>query len=342
MTDGNGKSHLTWAKLYTTVRVRCSVDRPVGIEFVPAKGFKLQGYVGHNYIDESIFYGEGNAFELPYEHKIGENYGDDTITPTYTFEYTRTKKGNDIVEGFFADIDEMGVVQLDPMEELMEVYLKKGANKVTIPYTAYVEGQKDPIKLSFTVTIYANKYYTYANYPVFNYTGKSVSKKAFAKKLVVRDSSGRKIPASAYTFKWRKHKKMGWYTVTIHFKDKNKYEDPLIVSYGIGPKKPKITNVRGGKKQLTVTWKTFTKSQLKKIDGMYIDVAMDKNFIQGFKRIKVTRKALRKSNTKTIKKLTGGKKYYVRMYTYKKIKQNGVSFIMDSEDSKIKTGKTRK
>ena len=159
---------------------------------------------------------------------------------------------------------------------------------------------------------------------------------------MIRDSDDNKIPASAYTFKWKKHKKMGWYTVQINFKDKNKYESPLTVDYGIGPKKPKLTKVKGGKKLLKVYWKRFSKKQLKKIDYMTIEIAQDKNFTQGYKSIKISKKKLKYTNGWRIKKLKGNKKYYVRLCTYKKIKQGGETFMMFSDYSKIKKAKVRK
>ena len=67
------------------------------------------------------------------------------------------------------------------LDEPVETVLKKGSNKVTLPFTAYVEGRKAPIRLSFTVTVNAGKYYTYGNWPIFNYTGKNLSKKKFLK-----------------------------------------------------------------------------------------------------------------------------------------------------------------
>ena len=113
------------------------------------------------------------------------------------------------------------------------------------------------------------------------------------------------------------------------------------VRYSTRSKTPKITKVTGSKKALTVTWKKFTKSQLKNIDGMYIEVAQNKNFTKGYKIFNVSKKAL-KDGRKTIKKLSGGKKYYVRLCAFKKVKQNGEKFYINSNDSKAKTGKTGK
>ena len=75
---------------------------------------------------------------------------------------------------------------------------------------------------------------------------------------------------------------------------------------------------------------------------MYIEVATDKNFTQNYKIVKITKKKLKKTNTKLIKGLKGKKKYYVRLRTYKKIKQRGIKYVIDSPDSKVKKARTRK
>jgi hypothetical protein len=160
--------------------------------------------------------------------------------------------------------------------------------------------------------------------------------------LVIKDSYNKTIPSSEYTYTWKNRKKMGWYEVTINFKDKSKYVDSITAGFTIGPKTPVITKVTGAKKSLNITWKKFTKKQLKNIDGMYIEVAKNKNFTKGFKRITVSKKSLKSSNKKTIKKLSGGKKYYVRLSTFKGVKQDGIKFYVISNDSKTKSGKTKK
>ena len=112
-------------------------------------------------------------------------------------------------------------------------------------------------------------------------------------------------------------------------------------SYGIGPTKPTLKKVARGKKRLTVTWKKFTKAQLKTMDKMYIEVATDKNFYKNYKRYTITKKNLKKGKA-VLKKLKAKKKYYVQMYTYKKtVKQNGEKFSMRSDDSNMKSAKTK-
>ena len=338
--EGDTLAGYDYTRLSMTVNVWCTRDKPVAVRFVPAKGFKAKGVIGYNYIDESYFYGKGNSFEVAVESKFDSGSGIETSTYQASYDYTRTKKDGDVIEGFYDN----GNVNFERFEfEAVEVYLKKGKNKVTIPYYVYYLGESKPKKLELTVNVYAEQYDVYANWPVLDYTGKAIGKKAFAKQLVIRNSNDKVIPASEYTYKWKKHKKIGWYTVKVRFKKKGKYKtDAITVDYAIGPKTPKIQSIAGGKKKLTVNWKKYTKAQLKNIDGLVIEIARDKNFTTGNKIVRINKKALKKSGKKVIRKLKGGKKYYVKMYTFKNVKQNGGKFMIYSNDSKIRNARTKK
>lgn len=334
------QSYYGGLNISASIDVWCNYRVPVSAEFKPADGFKVEGFVGYNFIDESYFYGEGNSFDVTYEYTKWDPDSQTymTLPDTVTYTYAQTEDGD---EGFYEAWNE-NPERLSLAEDPVEVILKKGNNKVKIPFYAYATGSDDPEELSFDVNVSATRYNAYANWPIFDYTGKYISKTAFAKKLKVKVNGNDKlIPASEYTFSWKKQKKIGWYEVTIKFKDKNKYVDSITAEYGIGPKTPTINKIRGGKKKLIITWKKFTKSQLKNIDGLYIEVAQNKNFTKGYKIVKVSKKAMKK-NYYAFKKLAGKKKYYVRMSTFKKIKQGGVSYEMPSRDSKVKTGKTKK
>lgn len=336
--SGNITRHYT-SQLDAYVDIWCDARTPKKITFEPAAGFKPEGLIGYNVIDESYFYGEGNSFVitsdfLSYDQEE-KKYG--KLEAPLIYSYV---KSADAEEGFYENGNPENERFVFPAD-IPVVWLDKGDNIVEIPYTGYADGSNDPIDLTFKVTIAAQKLNAYSIDPIFEYTGKNISKSAFAKKLIVKDSYNKTIPSSAYTYTWKNKKKIGWYEVTVRFKDTSKYVDSITAGFFIGPKTPKITKLTGGKKALTVTWKKFTKSQLKNIDGMYIEVAQNKNFTKGYGIYKVPKKAL-KSGKKTIKKLSGGKKYYVRLCTFKKVKQNGEKYYIDSNDSKAKTCKTKK
>lgn len=316
------------------VRVLCEVARPLKVEFVPAEGFTPRCSIGLNYLTVEDFYGEGNKFIVT--KQAWEDGDDEYVEVPYAYYYAKgTTIDGEETEGFFLS----GKVDSTRFEFEEEVFnLSKGVNEVELTYTEYITELDDEVSVQFTIPVDVQRYDVYADFPIYDYTGK-VIKPSFR----VYNSDDVKIPSKQYTFAEPSNKKMGWYNVEITFKDefKDNYIEPsFTASYGIGPKMPVFSKIVGGKKSLTITWKKLTSSQLKNVDGYYIDIARDKNFMKSAKTYKVTSKTLR-AGKKVIKKLAKGKKYYVQMYAYKKIKQHGVSFDMPSEYTKVKTGKTK-
>lgn len=74
--------------------------------------------------------------------------------------------------------------------------------------------------------------------------------------------------------------------------------------------KASITSLKGGKKSFTVKWKKLSKAKLKKIKGYQIQYSRNKNF----KNAKTVYVKKGKTSRK-IRKLTSGKRYYVRVRT---------------------------
>ena len=313
-----------------TLDVWVGVDYPIKVEFIPADGFKLHGVVGYNYLDEEDFYGQGNMFRVNINWTQPD--GDDMQTEV---DYKYIKTGD--VEGFY----ESGNPEWErfDMYDGFECYLSKGLNKdITLTYNSYVKWKDEPTPLECTVDINADKYGLYADKSYYSYTGKVIQPK-----FKVYNTDDKLIPASEYTVSKAKAKKIGWYTVTINIKDayKSKYNVTSIkASYSIGPKKPVITKVSAGKKKLTVKWKKYTKSELRNIDGMVIELSTDKHFLNGVKTVKVSKSQIKKGQ-KLVKSLKKGKKYYVRAYTYKTVTQNGVKNKISSPVSKVKIKKTK-
>lgn len=116
------------------------------------------------------------------------------------------------------------------------------------------------------------------------------------------DDSYFKEPATGH--KWGAYDASGWRTCSVCGE---KEQMPYQIS-GF-PKKLKV-KAAGGKK-LTVSWKKPTKSQLKKIKGVYIEVATDSAFTNIVKTKKV--KKAKTSFTFKLKKKT---QYYVRVRFY--------------------------
>ncbi len=130
--------------------------------------------------------------------------------------------------------------------------------------------------------------------------------------VTVKDSKGKTLKKDTdYTVKYASGRKNpGKYTVTVTFK--GKYSGTKKLSFTIKPAKATLSKVSAGSKQLTATWKTVTA-----VTGYEVQASTSSKFTS-----KTTKKATVKSaKTKktTIKKLTKGKKYYVRVRAYKTV-----------------------
>ncbi len=140
----------------------------------------------------------------------------------------------------------------------------------------------------------------------YTYDGKS-----HKPSVTVKDSSGKKLKKDTdYTVKYSKGRKtIGKYTVTVTFK--GKYKGTKKLTFKIVPEKTSLSKLTAGKKQLTASWKT-----LSGVTGYEVQYSTSKSFKKNQKTVTV-KKA--KSKKKTIKKLKKGKKYYVRVRTYKTV-----------------------
>jgi hypothetical protein len=197
-------------------------------------------------------------------------------------------------------------------------------------------------RYDISIKVAANVYGVTGNWPTFYYDGTNVTKAEFEKKFELRDSLDELIPSDKYTYEWTDVKNLGYYTLEIKFNDP-KYPESMFAGFDVILKAPKLTKATGGKKKLTVKWNKLSKAQLSKTYCMYIELATNKSFTKGFKRIKVSSAYLKKHRSKTIKKLTGGKKYYVRTYLCStKLSDEFGSYRSYSYDSNIKSAKVKK
>ena len=164
----------------------------------------------------------------------------------------------------------------------------------------------------------------------FTYNGK-------VRKPVIRTIGGKALKAGTdYTAKWSNaaSKNVGSYTVTIT--GKGKYTGVTKAKYRIDPKGTKLKKPKKAKKAITVKWKKQSAKMSKsRITGYQIQIATNKTFTKNKKTVNV--KGYKKTSKK-IKKLKGGKKYYVKIRTYKTV--NGAKFY--SKWSKVKIVKTKK
>ena len=138
-----------------------------------------------------------------------------------------------------------------------------------------------------------------------------------------------------YTTAWSdvSPRNVGEYTITIT--GKGAYTGVTKATYRIDPKRTNLTKLKKAKKAITVKWKKQSeKMATSNITGYQILLATNSKFTKGKKTVNVNGYA---KVSKKVTKLKGGKKYYVKIRTYKTIK--GKKYY--SPWSKVKTIKTR-
>ena len=136
--------------------------------------------------------------------------------------------------------------------------------------------------------------------------------------VTVKDNNGNKLKKGTdYTISYEKNSKaIGQYKVTVKFK--GKYSGSVKKTYTISPKGTKLTGyIVKSKSQVQISWK----KQSSKTDGYEIQYSTSSSYKKNATKTIVVKK---NSATKaTIKSLKQNKKYYVRIRTYKNVKQNG-------------------
>ena len=136
------------------------------------------------------------------------------------------------------------------------------------------------------------------------YTGKAVKPA-----VIIKTVDGKKLNSKYYTVTYKNNKKIGKGTAVIKFK--NGYTGTVKKTFKINPKATKLKKVTKGAKKLTAK---FAKKA--NVTGYQVQVATNKGFTKNKKTVTV--KGAKKTKA-TVKKLKGGKKYYVRVRTYKKV-----------------------
>lgn len=130
--------------------------------------------------------------------------------------------------------------------------------------------------------------------------------------VIVKDSKGNTLKTGTdYTVAYpKKRKNIGKYTVTVTFK--GNYSGTKKLTFEIIPAKVTLSKVSAGKKQLTATWKTISG-----ITGYEVAYSTSKKFTKKTTKTVTIKKA--KTKKTTIKKLTKGKNYYVKVRAYKTV-----------------------
>ena len=153
-------------------------------------------------------------------------------------------------------------------------------------------------------------------------------------KVIVKDRTGKTLVKNTdYTVSYAKGRKyIGKYAVKITFK--GKYSGTKTLYFTIKPKATSISSLKAGSKKFTVKWK----KQATQTTGYQVQYSASSKFSKA-KTVTVGKNT---TVSKKISKLSGKKKYYVRVRTYKTVKINGKSIRIYSGWSKAKTVTTKK
>ncbi len=180
-----------------------------------------------------------------------------------------------------------------------------------------------------TVVIYSPKKITWSK------TSYSYDGKVKTPSVVIKDSKGRTLKAGTdYRITYPKGRKNpGIYTAAITFR--GNYSGKTTGSFTIKPKKTSLKKVTAKSKGLQATWK----KQTTQMDGYQVQYSTSSGFKGKTTRTVTIKKS---SSAKTISRLKGKKKYYVRIRTYKTVKVNGKKQKLYSDWSGKKSVYTKK
>ena len=152
--------------------------------------------------------------------------------------------------------------------------------------------------------------------------------------VTVKDSKGKKLSKGKdYTVSYSSGRKnVGRYAVKI--KLKGNYSGTVTKTFDIVPKGTSIKKISASKKGFKVYWK----AQKKNTTGYEIQYSTAKSF-KNAKTVKVSKNS---ATSQSVAKLSGKKKYFVRVRTYKTVKSNGKKCKVYSSWSTPKTVVTKK
>ena len=154
--------------------------------------------------------------------------------------------------------------------------------------------------------------------------------KAKTPSVTVKDSNGNIIASSNYKVSYSNNKNVG--TATVKVTAKGSATGSKSVTFKIIPAKTSISKIVSTSKGFKVTWK----KQATQTTGYQVRYSTTNKFSSSkTESVKLSKNT---TTTKTIAGLSGGKKYYVQVRTYKTV--SGKTFYSSWSDSVIVT--TRK
>lgn len=148
--------------------------------------------------------------------------------------------------------------------------------------------------------------------------------------VAVKDRIGKFLSKKTdFTISYPKNmKNVGKYTIKIEFQ--GNYNRTEERDFTIIPKSTSITKAVPKKKGVALKWK----KQKEQVSGYEIVYSTDKKFRKNVK-LKIIGSA--KTNAYSLTKLKSGKRYYVKICTYKKVNVDGKATKIYSEWCKVKT-----
>ena len=239
-----------------------------------------------------------------------------------TTEATCMKEGEKIYSCACGDSYTEKIAKKSHTPEKKLTPAKPGSNGKNVTMCSLCKTVLKQVKINAPKTVKLSKDH-------YSYDGKA--KKPAIK---VTDNKGKVISGSFYKVSYQNNKKVGKATVTVKFQ--GNYSGILKKTFEICPKGTSISSVKSGKKSMTVKWK----KQASQTSGYEIVYTADASFGK-----KNTKTAVIKSNKTTVKEIKGlkpGKKYYVKVRTYKEVKSGTKKVRIYSDWSKKKAVQIKK
>lgn len=152
--------------------------------------------------------------------------------------------------------------------------------------------------------------------------------------VTVRDKNGRMVHDEYFTVDFVNNKDVGLAEVKVTFQ--GNYEGSLTETFQILPGPVSMKKLKASGNGFTVKWK----KQNSKITGYMIQYSTNRKFSK--KTTKLITVGKSNAASKKVKKVKGGKKYFVRMCAYKTVQSGKTTARLCSQWSKAKTVKVKK
>ena len=264
------------------------------IEFIKNTDFDSSEYTLFPDVKYSNCYCYSDFYDV-YKDKNGKKY----VVDYYNNKYRifDIKAISDAQAWCYYMFTKNDIIQISDLTPVIQNIVENGHYTYTLKGTSVVY-KPGPTKFDGSARLEKSSY---------TYDGKT-KKPA----VIVKDNKGNSLKnGTDYTVSYSSgRKKVGEYKVKITFK--GNYLGKKELSFEIKPKGTSLKSVKTGKKQFKATWK----KQAKQTTGYELQYSTDKKFKNATKKIKMKKN---KITSKTVKKLKGKKKYYVRIRTFKNV-----------------------